>query len=123
MAQGPKFTLDFPENLKRLSNLPTTELLSFDDLSDFIEEREKIKREVDRRRTTQVRVDFSDFSNHVFFDSAESKFLIARDRTLNKYPYNGRDNRPQSVGPQLLSYFGSDLCSGIYNHAAFRIFR
>ena len=32
--------LSFDENLKRDANLPTTERLSFDDLGDFIEERE-----------------------------------------------------------------------------------
>jgi hypothetical protein len=63
--------------------------LSFDDLGDFIEEREKIKRLLESKTKTELRIDYSDFSNHVFFDSAVSKFEIAKKKILNDYPYNG----------------------------------
>jgi hypothetical protein len=81
--------LVFDENLKRDTNLPTTERLAFDDLGDFIEERERIKRALERRNNTELKVDYSDFANHVFFDFAEEKLGIAVDRVLGQYPFNG----------------------------------
>jgi len=83
------FQITFPENLKKDTNISTTEKLSFDDLGDFIDEREKIKRMLDRAGETKLRIDYSNFSNHVFFDSAVQKFGIAQDRILQKYPFNG----------------------------------
>lgn len=88
MAES-SFKLVFPENQKKDSNLPTTDALAFDDLGDFIEERERIKREAEKRIETSLRVDYSDFANHVFFDSAVSKFGVAKSRLLNQYPFNG----------------------------------
>jgi hypothetical protein len=82
------FSLQFPENEKRDANLPVTDKLAFDDLGDFIEEREKVKRALEKKTNADLKVDYSDFSNHVFFDSAYQKFNIARDRILTKYPYN-----------------------------------
>lgn len=89
MAEKKGFNLVFPENQKKDTNLPTTTALAFDDLGDFIEERERIKREAEKRIETSLRVDYSDFANHVFFDSAVSKFGVAKYRILNQYPFNG----------------------------------
>lgn len=83
------FQLVFPENLKKDTNLPTTERLAFDDLGDFIEERNRIQRLFDVRNETDLKVDYSDFSNHVFFDSAVEKSNIAVNRVLDKFPFNG----------------------------------
>ena len=83
------FSLVFPENQKRDSNLPTTDSLAFDDLGDFIEERDRIKREAERRLDAELRVDYSNFGNHVFFDSATSKYSVAQAKVLNQYPFNG----------------------------------
>jgi hypothetical protein len=83
------FQLVFPENLKKDSNLSTTPQLSFDDLEDFIEERERIRRACEANGETQLKIDYSTFSNHVFFDSAISKFNIAKSKILTQYPYNG----------------------------------
>jgi hypothetical protein len=83
------FQLVFPENLRKDTNLSTTSKVGFDDLGAFVEEREKIKRLLERNIETELRVDYSDFSTHVFFDSAQSKFGIASNRVLNQYPFNG----------------------------------
>jgi hypothetical protein len=83
------FHLVFPPKLKKEANLSTTKAFSFDDLGDFIEERDRVKREAERRLETELRVDYSDFANHVFFDSAVSKFNLARSRILNNYPFDG----------------------------------
>lgn len=82
------FSINFPENFKKDANLPSTQNISFDDLGDFIEEREKIKRLIERKINTELKIDYSNFENHVFFDSAYQKFNIAKDKILLKYPYN-----------------------------------
>ena len=81
--------LIFNENLKRNAVSSFSKQLCFDDLGDFVQEREKIRRFVDQGLETELKVDYSNLSNHVFFDSAVSKFNIAKDRILNDYPYNG----------------------------------
>lgn len=83
------FSLTFPENLKKDANLPVTKNIAFDDLGDFIQEREKIQRILERKNNTLLKVDYSDFANHVFFDSAVQKFNIASNKVLTKYPWNG----------------------------------
>lgn len=117
-----KFQLTFPENQKKDANLFAIERFAFDDLGDFIEERQKISRTLERALETNLRVDYSDFSNHVFFDSAVAKFTIASNRVLTRYPFNGTllekenfrltgsgyddyifDNWPRSVGYVHLS--------------------
>lgn len=43
--------------------------------------------------TTQqlTNIDFSEFKNHVFFDSAVDKVYYAYDKVLNQYPYDGTE--------------------------------
>jgi hypothetical protein len=41
------------------------------------------------KSTQQLNVDFSEFSNHTFFNSARSKVHVAVDRILNYYPFDG----------------------------------
>lgn len=89
MDRKTKFSFSFPENQKREGNLPATRQIAFDDLGDFIEERERIKRALDKNSTTNLKIDYSDFANHVFFDSAYQKFEIAKNKIITKYPYNG----------------------------------
>ncbi len=84
------FLFDDVAVFKKDSGLSTiTQNVSFDDLADFSEERLKIQRKVEESLNTTLKVDFSNFSNHTFFGSAESKFAIAKDRMLDTYPFNG----------------------------------
>jgi hypothetical protein len=86
-------------NLFNLTNQPSMEqdaalpaiskTLTFDGLGDFLEERQRIQRKLETLAETAPKTDFSDFSNHVFFDSALSKFNIAKNKILNNYPFNG----------------------------------
>ena len=76
--------LIFNENLKRNAVSSFSKQLCFDDLGDFVQEREKIRRFVDQGLETELKVDYSNLSNHVFFDSAVSKFNIAKDRIEDK---------------------------------------
>jgi hypothetical protein len=84
-----KFSLFFPENLKKYSEKLSTNSYSFDDLADFEHERNKIKRLVEKRLETELKIDYSNFANHVFFNSAVNKFNKIKEKVLNEYPYNG----------------------------------
>lgn len=90
------FALTFAENLKKDGNLPTTKNIAFDDLGDFIQEREKIKRLLESKNNTSLKIDYSNFDRHVFFDSAFQKFDIAKSKVLSKYPYNGSSEQKES---------------------------
>lgn len=83
-----KFQINFLENLKRDSNLPSTKPISFNDLGDFQEERNRIARLLERKSNTELKIDYSNFSNHVFFDSALEKFNAAKKKIFT-YPYFG----------------------------------
>ena len=54
----PGFALVFPENLKKNSNLSTTKQVCFDELDDFVEERERIRRALDENGITELRIDY-----------------------------------------------------------------
>ena len=56
---------------------------SVEDEQDFLVERTKRMSEV------ELRVDYSDFSNFVFFNSAYNYFNIAGEKVLNEYPFAG----------------------------------
>src|SRR3990167_3125761 len=66
-----------------------TRRLSYEDLADFEHERVKIERKLDESLKTKLNVDYSDFANHTFFDSALSKLDIAKKRILTEYPFDG----------------------------------
>lgn len=71
-------------------NLSTTKKYSFDDLGDFIEERERIRRLLQSTPNAKLKIDYSSsFSNHTFFNSAVSKVDIAKSRILQQYPFDG----------------------------------
>ena len=84
------FSLVVPENLRKDSAFSSvSQAIAFDDLADFAEERERIRRKVQSLQDSAPKVDFSNFANHIFFDSAVSKFTIAKDKILRQYPFDG----------------------------------
>jgi len=83
------FKLTFPENLKKEAGLSSTGVKTLDDLGDFAEEREKICRSLEDKLKSTLRIDYSNFGNHTFFNSAVSKLAVAKDNVLNDYPFDG----------------------------------
>ena len=77
---------NFEDLLKQSSS---TNKLSYDQLGADVQERLRVERKLDDSQKVKLKVDFSDFANHVFFDSAESKFSIAKNKILNDFPYSG----------------------------------
>src|SRR5574342_273238 len=86
MSEKPLSDFNF---LLEDSNLSTTKKLNYDDLGDFVHEKLKVERKFENNLKTSLKIDYSDFKNHTFFNSALSKFNIAKDRVLNDFPFNG----------------------------------
>ncbi len=58
----------------------------------------------DRFLRTEPKVDYSDFSNHVFFNSALDYFNITGDKILSQYPIDGTRTDLQSFDDDLDGY-------------------
>jgi hypothetical protein len=77
--------------------------------------------------TQQLNVDWSDFSNHTFFHSAEVKVNAAYERIVNHFPYDGSQEEKQyfydnlngfeayvfSLFPRYLGYLNFDKSTSI----------
>jgi len=98
-----KFQINFLENLKRDSNLPSTKPISFNDLGDFQEERNKINRLLEKKLNTELKIDFSNFSSHVFFDSALEKFNASKKKIF-AYPYFGSSEEKEEYALSSSGY-------------------
>lgn len=56
------------------------------------------------RSTQQIDLDWSDFTNHTFFNSAESKVNVAFDRAINHYPFDGSKSEVHEYLESLSGY-------------------
>tara|TARA_R110001592_G_scaffold188358_4_gene433566 strand:+ start:36656 stop:40153 length:3498 start_codon:yes stop_codon:yes gene_type:complete len=59
------------------------------------------------KSTQQIKINWADFTNHTFFNSAESKVNVAFDRIINSYPFDGNKK-------ELMEY--EDSLSGFENY-------
>ena len=65
------------------------ELESLEDVSLDLEERDKIVSMVSSSKSSELNVDYSDFRNHIFFDSAYASVNFAASRIIESYPLDG----------------------------------
>ena len=91
--KNPFSGFNFEDLLKQSSS---TKKLSYDDLGEDTQERLRAERQFDNSQKVKLKIDFSKFENHVFFDSAESKFQIAKNRILSDFIYNGSTEEKQN---------------------------
>ena len=56
------------------------------------------------KSTQQLNVDFSQFENHTFFNSAESKVNVAFDRIINNFPFDGNTDEISSFFDSLTGF-------------------
>jgi len=56
------------------------------------------------KSTQQIPIDWSQFSNHTFFNSAESKVNVAFDTIINFYPFDGSNQEVQDYIDTLSGY-------------------
>ena len=78
---------DLEERLLRTFN--TSPLESLDNIGLDEEEKDKIVFNITSSVSSDLDVDYSDFSNHVFFNSAYVSVNFALSRLLNNYPVTG----------------------------------
>lgn len=118
MADNPFSSFNFEDLLKQSSS---TKKLSYDQLGDDVQERLRVARRLDNSQAVKLKIDYSKFENHVFFDSAVSKFSIAKNKILNDYPYNGSTLEKLNFELSASSYesYIFDQWSRYVGHASF----
>lgn len=72
-----------------LSTYNSSNKQSLNDVSLDLEERDKIIHEITTSISSKLNVDYSDFSNHIFFDSAYASVNFAAQRIVESYPIDG----------------------------------
>jgi len=79
----------FRDSLKSKEDLVASEPLTLDAVSEFEEEQDLVLEKISRLEDTEIKVDYSDFSNFVFFNSALDYFNITGEKILNEFPFAG----------------------------------
>jgi hypothetical protein len=77
---------------------------SLESISSNSEEQEYFIKRIKEFEQTKPKVDYSDFSNFVFFNSALDYFNITGDKILNEYPYDGSKDLRQAFYDDLDDY-------------------
>lgn len=81
---------------------------SLQDVSLDLEERDKIINELTTSISSELNVDYSDFSKHIFFDSAYAAVNFAAGRVVENYPIDGElkeKNRWRDVNSGFENWF------------------
>ena len=94
----------FRDKMKVENDLVATEPHTLDTLSKNKEEQELLLDRVSSLETVELKVDYSDFSNFVFFNSALDYFNITGEKILNEYPFDGACNEIQRFELDLDKY-------------------
>lgn len=79
----------FDDQLKVEQNLVAGDAQSLSSISDQTEEQQRIIRKLQQFEVAESKVDYSDYKNFVFFNSALDYFNITGEKMLNEYPYDG----------------------------------
>src|SRR5258708_10760830 len=82
------FTL-FDERQRRPGDLIANSPQTLESLSTKVEEQEFVLRKIRTFEEARPKVDFSNFANFVFFNSALDYFNLTGEKLLNEYPYDG----------------------------------
>ena len=78
----------FDDQLRSQRNLVASQPHNLDSISSVVEEQEFLLRKIKDAEVVKPKVDYSDFKNFVFFNSALDYFNIAGETILNKFPYD-----------------------------------
>lgn len=85
----PKLTDLFGETVSTGRDLIASAPVTLAELSGTNVDPEAVQAKVDITNQVIPKVDYSDFENFVFFNSALDYFNISGERTINEYPYDG----------------------------------
>lgn len=94
----------FDERLKIQRDLVASEPQSLDSLSSNENEQELFLRRMHEFERVKPKVDYSDFSNFVFFNSALDYFNLTGEKILNEYPYDSPVDLVQQFRDDLDDY-------------------
>ena len=94
----------FDERLKKPDDLVSGGRLSLEMISSNPDEQDSIVRKIRNFEDVVPKVDYSDFENFVFFNSALDYFNITGEKILNEYPYGGSSLDLQAYVDDLDDY-------------------
>lgn len=79
----------FDNGLISRGDLVASDPMTLDDISTVSEEQEFALHKIKELETVDLKVDYSDFSNFIFFNSAYDYFNITGEKIINEYPIAG----------------------------------
>jgi hypothetical protein len=94
----------FDGRFKSPGDVVATPPQSLESLSEDTTEQEMLLRRIRQFEEVRPKVDYSDFSNFVFFNSALDYFNITGEKILNEYPYDGAADLLQAYEDDLDEY-------------------
>lgn len=94
----------FDDRLKQQRDLIAVPPKSLESISSKEEEQEFVLRKISQFELVKPKVDYSDFSNFVFFNSALDYFNVTGEKILNEYPYDGTLDSTQAYIDDLDDY-------------------
>jgi hypothetical protein len=94
----------FDDRLKTQRDLVASPAQNLESISLNPDEQEYVLKKIRNFEEVRPKVDYTDFANFVFFNSALDYFNITGEKILNEYPYDGSRDRIQSFIDDLDGY-------------------
>ncbi len=94
----------FDDKLRSPDELMSGPVQTLDSIGGNIEDTETILRKIKQFEIVKPKVDYSNFSNFVFFNSALDYFNITGEKILNEFPYDGASETRQLFIDSLDGY-------------------
>ena len=94
----------FGDKLKNKNGLVASDPQSLDSLAESEEEQDLIVENIESLESPELKIDYSDFSNFVFFNSALDYFNLTGEKIINDYPIDGTNNSINKFEKDLDSY-------------------
>jgi len=94
----------FRDGFKVEGDLVASDPQSLSTISDATEEQDFVVEKIRELENVELKVDYSDFSNFVFFNSAFDYFNITGEKILNEYPFDGSRAQLQKFTNDLDGY-------------------
>jgi len=103
MAANKLFSL-FDEKLRTPNDLVAGPSQNLDSVGNDVLDSDTILKKLQYFETVRPKVDYSDFTNFVFFNSALDYFNITGEKILNEYPFDGTSNEIEGFTNALDGY-------------------
>lgn len=94
----------FNDKLRSPDELVAGPAQTLDSIGTAVDDSDTILRKIRQFEIVKQKVDYSDFSNFVFFNSALDYFNVTGEKILNEYPYDGSSEQKQLFTDALDDY-------------------